>query len=402
MGKKQVFSIAGGILCFLAAQWMSGAEDMGNNGYLSRNSYGEGDAVYELAVEGIGSEAFPLAVTLGERLYRKEEVHAVFKEVMSVIEREILGENQSLDQVRSDLNLITGLSGYGVRIRWTSDDPDRLDSFGRIVSEELPEKGAKVWLTADLAAGEYEESYELAVTLYPPLLSEQESAASGLKKLISGLDRDYQTEEGLPLPMEYKGKKLHYRSQEESNNEVLLLFGIVLAALFYARDKQEGERKKKKRSRQLMADYAEIVFKLMVFTGAGMTVYTAWERMTLDYEGRLERGKIKPRAGYEEMYVSYQQIRSGIAEGQAYKEFGRRCELQPYLKLSSLLEQNRKAGTKNLRLMLETEMASAWEQRKTMAKRLGEEAGTKLLLPLFLMLGIVMVVIMVPAMLSMT
>ncbi len=47
--------------------------------------------------------------------------------------------------------------------------------------------------------------------------------------------------------------------------------------------------------------------------------------------------------------------------------------------------------------MLELEMNDAFEQRKTTAKRLGEEAGTKLLLPLFLLLGIVMVIVIVPA-----
>jgi len=65
------------------------------------------------------------------------------------------------------------------------------------------------------------------------------------------------------------------------------------------------------------------------------------------------------------------------------------------------LEQNRKSGTRNLRTLLELELADAWEQRKNLARKLGEEAGTKLLLPLFLMLGIVMVIIMVPAMMSM-
>ena len=39
--------------------------------------------------------------------------------------------------------------------------------------------------------------------------------------------------------------------------------------------------------------------------------------------------------------------------------------------------------------------------RKTRARRMGEEAGTKLLAPLFLMLGIVMVMIMAPAMMTM-
>ena len=43
---------------------------------------------------------------------------------------------------------------------------------------------------------------------------------------------------------------------------------------------------------------------------------------------------------------------------------------------------------------------TAFEQRKNLAKKLGEEAGTKLLLPLFLMLGVVMVMMVVPAFLA--
>ena len=94
------------------------------------------------------------------------------------------------------------------------------------------------------------------------------------------------------------------------------------------------------------------------------------------------------------MRYTYYQMQSGMAEGDAYREFGRRCRLQSYLKLSGLLEQNRRSGTKNMRAILETEMTDALEQRKNLARRLGEEAGTRLLMPLFLMLGIVMVMIM--------
>ena len=65
------------------------------------------------------------------------------------------------------------------------------------------------------------------------------------------------------------------------------------------------------------------------------------------------------------------------------------------------MEQNRKAGTKNLRVILRTEVEDAFEMRKNLARRMGEEAGTKLLAPLFLMLGIVMVMIMAPAMMTM-
>ena len=94
-------------------------------------------------------------------------------------------------------------------------------------------------------------------------------------------------------------------------------------------------------------------------------------------------------------------MENGTSEGAAYREFGRRCRLQPYLKLSSILEQNRKTGTKNLRELLRTEVEDAFEMRKNLARRMGEEAGTKLLLPLFLLLLIVMIFIMVPAMMTM-
>lgn len=133
-----------------------------------------------------------------------------------------------------------------------------------------------------------------------------------------------------------------------------------------------------------------------------MTMRNAWERMVLDYEKNRERGKKnQERVVYEEMRYTYNQLKNGVSESKAYQEFGRRCKLQPYLKLSSLLEQNRRTGTKDLRRILQNEMTDAFEIRKNLALRMGEEAGTKLLLPLFLMLGIVMIMIMVPAMMTM-
>ena len=51
----------------------------------------------------------------------------------------------------------------------------------------------------------------------------------------------------------------------------------------------------------------------------------------------------------------------------------------------------------DLRETLRLEMADAFEQRKHQAKRMGEKAGTKLLIPLFLLLAVVMAMITVPA-----
>lgn len=51
--------------------------------------------------------------------------------------------------------------------------------------------------------------------------------------------------------------------------------------------------------------------------------------------------------------------------------------------------------------LLKLESIQAFEERKARAKRLGEEAGTKLLLPMFLMLVVVLIIVIVPAFLTM-
>ncbi len=93
-------------------------------------------------------------------------------------------------------------------------------------------------------------------------------------------------------------------------------------------------------------------------------------------------------------------IRNGRPEGQAYTEFGRRCGTYPYIKFGNILEQNLKQGIAGISRALEREMTDALEARKNLALKRGEEAQTKLLLPMFLMLGIVLVILLVPAFLS--
>jgi len=94
-------------------------------------------------------------------------------------------------------------------------------------------------------------------------------------------------------------------------------------------------------------------------------------------------------------------LHSGISEGQSYEHFGRRTGLQEYIRLSTLLAQNLKRGNSTLLERLREEVEKSAEERLQQSKRLGEEAGTKLLVPMVLMLAVVMAMIMVPAFSSM-
>ena len=93
-------------------------------------------------------------------------------------------------------------------------------------------------------------------------------------------------------------------------------------------------------------------------------------------------------------------MKSGVAEGTAYENFGRRCQLPNYIKMGSLLSQNLKKGSKGLVSLLEKEALSSMEERKNTARKLGEQAGTKLLFPMLLLFGVVLIILIVPAFLS--
>ena len=81
-------------------------------------------------------------------------------------------------------------------------------------------------------------------------------------------------------------------------------------------------------------------------------------------------------------------------------KFGEQTGLSSYQRLSRLLIENMQKGVRGLRTQLERESEDAFEERKMIARKLGEEAGTKMLIPMMIMLCIVMAIVMVPAIMS--
>ena len=121
--------------------------------------------------------------------------------------------------------------------------------------------------------------------------------------------------------------------------------------------------------------------------------------MVKDYE-QAGRNKANKRYAYEELSFACHEMDNGVSEAVAYEQFARRCGQNCYSKLAALLSQNSKKGNSSLLQQLRTESEHAQEERRNLARKMGEEAGTKLLLPMMLLLVMVMLMILVPAMLS--
>ena len=399
LDKRQVICVSLGIILALAVTFVEKQDTVLTkwNG-LERNTYGQGETQQEILVEGLLAKKVPLAVRIGERRYTKEQAADAIHMAAEELSAQIAGGNESLEQVQSRLELVTWLDKYGISVRWQPDDTELISASGEVFNSGCPESGRETFLTATLKAGEYAEDYIYRVNVLPPGRTQEEKELAAFENFLMEKEEEQKYSEVFILPEEFEGKTLTYSADRGRSSLMFPLLGILAAILLPLKDRQREQEAKKKRECQMMMDYSEILSRLVVFLGAGLPVRKAWAKIVEDY--RRTEEKAGKRAAYEEMAAAYYLMQRGVPEIQAYSEFGNRCRVLPYRKLAGILEQNVKNGSKSLTPVLEAEMEAAFEQRKSLARRLGEEASTKLLLPLFMMLLIVMVMITVPAFLA--
>lgn len=371
---------------------------------LKRNPYGQGSVTEELEVQKDGErQKSSVTVEVGERQYTDGELEDVFEKAVAELEQTILADNESLEEVHSDLNLVTELLDDSIAVEWEVDRYDLINVYGELNQENLEQEtdGILVELKAYLRYTQDETRQILHVIdakLYPVERTKTEQEKEEILDAIAETDNETATEEYLALPTEIAGNTVVYYRPFDKRSAMFLFLGMTFSILLFFLEQQNKKEDAKKKQEQMMRDYPEIISKINLLLGAGMTVKNVWKKIVEDYE--KQKSILGVRFAYEEMLVTYREMQSGIVEAECYEHFGKRCGLRPYRKLGALLSQNLRKGTKGLTALLSVEALQAYEERKMRAKRLGEEAGTKLLLPMFLMLAVVLVIVIVPAFLS--
>ena len=101
--------------------------------------------------------------------YSDEEAKALYNTVLPELTDRILGGNESLEAVRSDLDLVRVLEPYGLTVRWESENTELVDSFGTVVNSGVSEEGETVWLKAVLTDGAHTQEYDIRAVSYTHL-----------------------------------------------------------------------------------------------------------------------------------------------------------------------------------------------------------------------------------------
>lgn len=360
-----------------------------------RDDYGGDEIQYIVSYENQEKITDQLTITLEPVQYSPEELAEQFQDGFIYLENRMLGDNESLDNILVDMQLETSIPDSGLKVSWSSDDYEVMDERGVVNNLELAEAQIVV-LQLELSYGEIAESKEYEVVVQPKLLTGAEEEQRRLQETIEALLQDARYEQEVVIPSDIQGVHLMEESNQGSVPWFILILGIVSGGMLWFRQKEKLQLQLKQQNRELLKEYPYLVNQLVLYLEAGATIKGAFERILHQYE--MTNQKDHPL--YEELMVMWNEMYSGVTQEQAYMNLGKRIGLLPYLKLTSLLTQQIRKGAAGVIPLLEEEEHEAFEQRKERAKRMGEEAGTKLLVPMIILMVISMLIIVCPAVMS--
>lgn len=328
-----------------------------------------------------------------------EEIATAFSESIRILNN-VFGIRDGENAVwTNSVSLPRYIEETGVDIRWNSSDATVLSRDGVVQREHLKEARV-VNLQARLSFAEEEREHWFTVEIPPYESESREALLYGVREELRSLEGATVGEDGFYLPEKIGVVTIGLPETSDSVWGMLVALVLFLPfALVFAKHR-EKEKEKQQRAEALLEAYPQMVTKLTLYTGAGLSLRGAWERLASEYRVKGEKAG-KQSAISEEVLILAGELKNGTSEARAYEAFGRRIALKPYLRCASLLVSQLQKGSGGLRKSLESEVRLAWEMQRERAAKKGEEAQTKLLFPMMGMLFLVMAVVMIPAFFSM-
>lgn len=384
------------LLVVLSAMLLSISFFLPENRRFERNSFGEGEKEIPLILEKDG-EIKEYSLRLEEQSLSTAELNTLFDDFFKDLERNMKGKNPSLNKVTDSLIFDEDLDGYPFEISYEPEDIDCIGWDGKTgVSFRQLREGdtiiTGILVTAEYGAYSRSKKYEIHLTK-----TEDKGKVSPFQKVIKRLqkrEKDTRKDKTFLIPEAY-GKVTIQRGNKDKTAWKILFLACVLVCLLPIYHYTNLKEKEKQCRKETIQDFPIIVHLLTLYMGAGLSFSSSVRRISEDYQKR-QRNKEKKYA-FEEIVRMDRQMRMGVSQKEACISWGKRFQETMYHKLSLILIQTISKGTREARVMMENAEKNAFLQRVERAKKEGEEAGTKLLFPMIILLCLVMILIMYPA-----
>lgn len=395
--RSMTVAVIGILLAFLIYIRDLGNQVLDSSGEIERGEYG--DEVPVLTLEGnLSGQSVQVQLPVQNREWTSQELNERYEEFLEELPELILGENKALTEVTTALYLQEQFEPYPFSLEWESSAPECLGDDGTVYTEEPVQVSLKA--TVFYEPKDWMREQTFTIQIVAPDLSKDQKVQRELETMLSKSEEEHREEKQWVIPNEWNGEKIVWRQMVKSSAGILLFLSILVAVSIYYLADQDLVKEIDRRRQQMKLEYPNLLHKLTLYLGAGLPVRAAMRRLADDYLKKRQAGD-RENPAYEEVILLCRELQLGVSEAVAYENFGRKTGVQEYIRLGTLLSQNLKKGGTFLIPRLREEVSQAFVARVQLGKRMGEEAATKLLLPMVMMLLVVMLMLMIPAFSSM-
>lgn len=346
-----------------------------------------------------GDKEEKVSVNVSERELSDEGARESIEKAVKELKKDYLGENEDSKRVYRDLNLKSKYAGT-VTAEWEFSPTGIFDSDGEIKNSAY-DAPTDVAVRCLLSCQEESRLVEMTVTVIPVPADADIGFDYYLDQALVEADEEDRRAEYVTLPQTLNGEKITFSEKkgDDGLKLVVLMAALLGLYIFYTTYKQKDLDKK--RQKEISLDYPKMVSQLSMYIGAGFSVKAAFVQVGNAYI--VGRGRGHPeRPAFEEVLRMNRKIRDGEDEESAYNGLGDVLMDKGFRKLTLLLTQSMRKGNKDLRDQLEQEERESYDKRRMDARIAGEEASLKLLIPMMGLLGVIFIVLMVPAFMQMS
>lgn len=384
-----VISIAGTVIYSLTQE---------NTIKIERNAAGGGESSEQLEIISDGKE-YEYQLPVSEELYTEKEKKQAFQDAFSYLEEQMLAKNHSLEEVRSDLVFMWEVPGSPMEVQWEFEDEDLIDMEGKVWNEDLT-RGSKIThVKAILTYQNTTEEKVYTIIVCPRKLTKTQKAAEAAWKKIKELEKNSRTSKWIEIPTSILNVQVSGGKQRNPWMIAAVMI-IILFPIFIARQWESEKKQLEEIKNESELEYSNILWQFILLLEAGLTISSAWKKIVMDYKKKKNQMKTARCYVYEQMAYVYHRMELGESQERAFGVFSKRMSMKSYSKLMTLFLQNLTKGSKNMLDILKSEEQEAFINRCEQAKRMGEEADTKLLLPMGVMLLNILILLMIPAFLQ--
>ncbi|WP_455721515.1 secretion system protein F [Agathobacter sp.] len=388
------------VLAFVMDKTSDGISD----NTLKRNDTGQGDESVELLLNADGLEKdYSYELELKEVIPSKQQADELFEQAKAQIDESFCEEGQTTEHVTGRVNMEDSYVSGTVEAEWTLSDYEIVDVEGNVLQEAFSDgdesEGRLVNASVVLTCAEYKQMYDFSFIAFADELDKSARLVKDIDTHIQAEMNESGTAE-LILPDEVDGVRLEWSQRKSGLVAKIALLEVVAIVLLFLSKKEKQKNELKERNVMMQLEYPEIVSKMAVLMGAGMTVEQAWNRITARYLDKRQKEKAQKLPAYEEMLITEREISDGEIGRKAYAGFAERVNIECYQRFIRIILQSIHKGSKGVCEMLEKESDDAFNERRLLALKLGEEAGTKMLVPMMLMMTIVIAIVIAPAIIN--